>query len=243
MTLAETTSARLCDICSRTFLFLTSFCKTYPDVSLTEEWVRERILEIFHEQEKLAENLGLRELYEKAKYLLVVTADGVILNTEWASANTWSLLELDLYGTADGGEKFFEYLRKDPSYNKEDQLQEIFYLCLCAGFRGMYIDSSEELEEIRQSIYRKLRGVPATTGELVTPQAYEGTIETEVGSMPIVKTAYLAAMFVGALLFLVALVYVTYTLGIDKLIERAAAMANGEFSTVANEAASEGGGD
>ncbi len=233
--MAEDQVPRLSEICSKTFLFLTTFRRSFRTVEMDGSWVHDRLLEIFDEQKKIAEgHPQLFELYEKARYLLVVTADGVILNSEWPSAQDWSLLELEYYGMAQGGEKFFEYLKKDPAY-RDEQLLEVFYLCLSVGFQGMYISSPEELEEIRQGLFLRLKGIPHDTGELVTPQAYEETIQKDLTVMPVFKLLRFGIVLAGLLVLMLGLIWITYEFGIEEVIELAEHISNGDYNAAVKE--------
>ncbi|MFQ5506254.1 MAG: DotU family type IV/VI secretion system protein, partial [Planctomycetota bacterium] len=193
---------RLSDFCSKTFLFLTTFQRRAGRTKMDPAWVRQRLLEIFREQEQRAQQSPqIYELYKRASYLLVVTADDIILGADWEGADGWELLETELFQSRIGGTRFFE-LRKEPVYGGQELL-EIFYLCLALGFKGKYYGKGEEeLAEIRQEIYLSLEGKSEDLATPITPDAYKENNQKDFTKMPVVNALRLAIVLLGVALFL-----------------------------------------
>jgi type IV/VI secretion system ImpK/VasF family protein len=224
--MAESRAPTLEEVCSRTFLFLTTFLRSVDRAEFDLDWVRERVLALFEEQKQLASRDGdLFKLYQKAQYLLAVVVDGLILNSEWPQRYGWNLLEAELYGTHIGGEEFFERM-KDAAY-KDSQMLEIFYLSLAVGFQGKYVGNPEELAEIRQDLFLRLGNVPRDLTERITPQAYEENIETDHTSMPVVNILQFGAVLLGIIVIIVIGSTVLYDVKVGEITQEAGAAAQG----------------
>jgi len=98
-----------------------------------------------------------------ARYVICTTVDEFVLSTPWGAQSIWrnqSLLRV-FHQETSGGEKFFLLLNKliqDPAQNID--LLELMYVCLALGFQGRYrveIDGANNLEAIRESLYRTIR--------------------------------------------------------------------------------------
>jgi type VI secretion system protein ImpK len=122
--------------------------------------------------------------YETARFAVVAWIDEMILrytqdaNRELAQQWKRSPLQVRLYNTANAGEEFYDRLAALSPAQKE--IREIYYLCLCLGFRGRYYDESQEfkLVQLRRELSQHLPDqVPELLelerrGEKVTPQPY-----------------------------------------------------------------------
>ncbi len=195
------TPPRLPVLCEDFFLFLTTIRRNALRVDVTAEWVRERILKLLHEIDVKAGQIGgsVYDLWKKARYPLIVTADGIIKTSGWKEASRWNLLEVELEGTAVGGERFFD-LVEDPSYYANHDLVEILYTCLAIGFKGDLVDRPDVLRKTRSDLFFRLESVPRERGERLTDQAYGQTEKTAMPTLPIVRALRLTACFVGVLL-------------------------------------------
>ena len=184
-------------------------------------WVRQRFRQILKQQgDRASQSPALHDLYEKAKYLLVVTADDVILGAEWDGADAWQSLEVELYDQRIGGKRFFELLN-DPSHGGQDLL-EVFYLCLGVGFRGKYLArQQDELAEMQQDIWMKLTEVPRDLTARISPQAYEHTQERDLTKMPAVNAVRLAAVLLGLVSLFVVGAKLVYEAGIEDVTAKA----------------------
>src|SRR5262249_28073663 len=71
----------------------------------------------------------------------VALVDETMMSTEWSGMEQWKKepLQVQLFGNFLAGEQFFD--RLDELMRKgELALLEVYYICLCAGLRGMYRD-------------------------------------------------------------------------------------------------------
>lgn len=192
---------RLADVCSKLFLFLTTFRRTARQVDTDADWLRKRLVAIFEEQAaSVAGDADLQRLYEKAQYPLVALADEVALNAEWKGREQWEeeLLEQRYFGTSIAGEDFFRRLKEVAP--DQDQLAEVYFLCLALGFKGRYRNRPEERREMQQLLYSRLPGRIARKSEALTPGVYDATVERDMTRLPMLSAARVAVVLLGAIL-------------------------------------------
>jgi type VI protein secretion system component VasF len=85
-------------------------------------------------------------------------------------------------------------------------MAEIFYLCLCAGFQGMYLGRPrQELEEVRKNVHASLKDIPRNPDEQLTPQAYGETRRDVLAPLPIVHAVRIAILLAIATLLVFVL--------------------------------------
>ena len=122
--------------------------------------------------------------YDFARFAVVAWSDEVILghahggNSELLQHWKRSPLQKRLYNTTNAGEEFFERAAKLSLTQKD--VREIYYLCLCLGFRGRYYDESQEFKllQLRRELAEHLpERVPdllelERSGEKITPEPY-----------------------------------------------------------------------
>jgi type VI secretion system protein ImpK len=197
----------LSEVASDLFLFLVTFRRQVrkglvPDPRQS----RTALHDIFAEMDrKVRDDPKLAKQFEKAKYPLVVTADEILINSNWAYSQQWEneIFEYEFFKTRIAGEKFFamvEELRDD-----EEQLAEILYLCLCLGFVGRYREDAEELRRLKRRLYRMVPGRISDDEKRVTPDAYfvaEGVADykkplVNLGRIAIVCVVLLVVLWVG----------------------------------------------
>ncbi len=200
--MAETApEKRLADVCSELFLFLTTFRRTARQVEMDADWLRRRLIAIFDAQAAaVAGDAALQRLHEKARYPLVALADEIALNAEWKGRNTWEeeLLEQHFFGTSIAGEEF--YVRLNEVGPDQDQLAEVFFLCLSLGFKGRYRNRPEERRELQQSLYSRLPGRIARKSEALCPGIYDANVERDMTRLPALSAARVAVVLLGAIL-------------------------------------------
>lgn len=116
--------------------------------------------------------------YDQARFIVCAWVDEMILGSKWSEKPLWQREPLQrlFYHTTDAGVEVFERLNQVELHQNE--VREVYYLCLSLGFRGRFINPGDEflLEQLRSSNLKilapKAKGVPgALRGELF-PQAY-----------------------------------------------------------------------
>jgi type VI secretion system protein ImpK len=128
--------------------------------------LRRHALDEIRRFEEQAAASGIRnEIVLAARYVLCAGLDEAVLSTPWGAQSEWAQhpLLVALHREAWGGEKFFEMLDRisaDPQ--RHIDLMELQYLCLAIGFTGKYQmmpRGHEQLADLQQSLYRKIREV------------------------------------------------------------------------------------
>lgn len=168
------------------FLFLTTLRQRFDDPQMTPEFVRQKIRGLLTQQDVQSQaSPALYQLHQRGKYLIVGTADALIVNSHWPHAPNWSLLEEEIYGSALSGDYFFAYL-DDPGY-QDPQLMEVFYLCLALGMEGRYQGDPDGLRDKRRQVHMRLLNLPPRDADRITPEAYAHNIERPARRLPVVR--------------------------------------------------------
>jgi len=132
------------------------------------EVLRQKIDEQFRALETKARQADVpQEDVQQAKYGIAAFIDEMILTSSWPLKESWSdkPLQLAYFNDFSAGEEF---------YNKIDTLRgakrngvlEGYYLCLCLGFRGKYVDlqGMEKKKVLMDTMLREIRGAAPATG-------------------------------------------------------------------------------
>lgn len=94
---------------------------------------------------------------DNARFAVTAWLDETVMKMEGVDAIEWSseLLQKRLYGTTQAGEMFFSKLKSN--WNKVEVL-EVYFACLCFGYKGKYGDSvdKEKLNSIKDSCREKI---------------------------------------------------------------------------------------
>jgi type VI secretion system protein ImpK len=114
----------------------------------------------------------------EARFALIALADETVMSSDWEDAAEWSRnpLQMHYYGDFTAGERFFERMEKLTA-GTDDDLLEVYFTCLAAGFRGRYRDDPATLGSIRSRIFHRLT-IPNLRDEThLTPEAYGRSLE------------------------------------------------------------------
>lgn len=143
-------SESLLSLCNDLFIVAMTIS---PDIDMRTDREIRQILQIhFNRFTRNCEALRIKkQKWDPVLYALVALIDEKVLSLpdKWSTPWRSHLLQLDYFGEMIAGEVFFDKLqelKKSPCDNYD--VLEIYYLCLCLGFKGMYQDKPEELEEI-----------------------------------------------------------------------------------------------
>lgn len=215
---------RISELCSGILLFLVSFRRAVRHAELDPRVIRHSLSRLFAEfEERAKRDPRTFEYFDKARYLLAVTADDLALGTEWNGARDWEMFEEEFYTSRIGGTKIYEHL-EDPTWRSPD-MNEVFYMCFAVGFRGKHmIRGQAELDKTRQELYLTLRDVPRD-GSKFTPNTYEENVDRVLTRVPVVSVARIAILLVGVLLIVAVGSRILYTSSISDLSGKAAAYA------------------
>lgn len=156
-------------------------CHIREEVSRTElgaDEVRVAVENLLARGEEAAKARGVsRDSLKLARFALCAWIDELLMNANWKGREQWSrgLLQTKYYQTTKAGEEFFSYLDSLPQGDRA--LREIYYVCLCLGFRGRYCQPGDEkvIEDLKGSLLASLRSpdTPLPAGrEPLFPEGY-----------------------------------------------------------------------
>jgi type VI secretion system protein ImpK len=113
-----------------------------------------------------------------AQYAAVALVDETVMSSDWPGAEQWRRepLQVHYYDNLLAGEQFFQRLDELRS-GADDDLIEIYFLCLCAGFQGRYRDEPAELQSRRRKLYQQLRPADFRDEKHLTEDAYGRNLE------------------------------------------------------------------
>lgn len=200
-------ASRLFRLAAQEFGFLSAFRQALRAGPHPEpERVDAEITAILRAQaQEAAEDPWLDALYERARYVLVVLADEVLLHSGWNGAPRWQerLLEARHFGTNIGGERFFTLAAAlGPD---EVELAALMLAALALGFRGRHRDDPARLLDARRQVQRLLVHYLARTSDKVTPAAYHVLQPPPRPLVPLLTAWRVALVALGGLVAYVAL--------------------------------------
>lgn len=152
--------------------------------------------------------------YTDARFAVICWIDEMVLTSEWCKGQEWDLIAMKYHHINTGGEDFFDRLDKlDPSAN---DVREIYYLCLCLGFRGMYAakDQQASLDRKKTSVHDQLRkawGATTPDHARLFPEAYPPVPRLINRNVDNNWAWYVAALAIPLLIFIVSWWYL-YTM-------------------------------
>jgi type IV/VI secretion system ImpK/VasF family protein len=206
-------------VCSRLFLFLSSFRqKVRRGVKLEPDAVAGDLEEIFEEQARaVRSDPRLDALYDKARYPLVVVADEILLHSGWDHSAEWEqrIFEEKYFKTNIGGDQFFSIAKE---LGPDDvALASIVFTGLALGFRGKYRERPEKAVEVKKRVYRILSEYLADASEKITPDAYHVTAVPARRLSPAVTLARVAIVGAGILVLYWAITWLMWARSVDEL--------------------------
>lgn len=164
-------------LASPLFLYLVTFRrKVHKGYQPEEAEVRQELERILTEMDlRSRKDPRLDALYQKAKYPLVILADEIVLNSDWAHSGAWeqNLLEEQHFNTNIGGDKVF--LIAEELMHDEVELATVLYTAVSLGVKGRYHRRPEKLQEIKSKLYRQLGEYLGDVQNVITPEAYNFT--------------------------------------------------------------------
>jgi type VI secretion system protein ImpK len=149
--------------------------------------IRAEIAGLLKEQEALVKRHEIaRQDYENARFAVIAWLDEVMLKAthgalpdfyqQWKRAP----VQAELYNTVNAGEEF--YARLEQLRPSQKEINEIYHLCLCLGFRGRYYDEEQDYNKLTEIRRERAQHLPTSfldsyeierRKERITPQPYE----------------------------------------------------------------------
>ncbi len=141
--------------------YVAYFLKTVPTSPPSFEQVKTDVHHLIGKSHENFQQSSLpQEDFDLARFAVFTWIDEAILNSGWHNKGDWQSEQLQriYYQTTDAGEIFFDKLNElGPLQN---QVREVYYLCLALGFSGRYCNPGDEflLEQLKNSNLKLLEG-------------------------------------------------------------------------------------
>lgn len=189
------------------FLFLATFRRNAKTSELDPGALRAELTRELDRVRMACEgDAELRTIWDRLRYALVTTADQVILASPWAHRAQWAmqLLEADVYGTREGGKRFFQLVEQSLNDGSGEGvlLAHALFHCMGLGFQGELRNDPNALQVLRQRLYDKAQ-LPSQIGDRITPDAYGRNTRAQTLKLPTVGIVQLLVIAVAAIVFAV----------------------------------------
>ena len=118
--------------------------------------------------------------YEAALFPVAAWADETLLSLDWPGSREWSknLLQRRYFNLSTAGIEFFN--RLDQLNGEALEIKEVYFLCLCLGFKGRYSydRNPKALAEIKQQLLTVLTPDPKIfpVNDLLVPEGYQNNL-------------------------------------------------------------------
>jgi type VI secretion system protein ImpK len=113
-----------------------------------------------------------------ANYAAVALVDETVMSSDWPGAQEWRRepLQVHYFKNHLAGEQFFDRL-DELRAGADDDLLDVYFTCLCAGFRGDLHDDPNALTSRRRKLYQQLRTLDVRNEKNLTEGAYGRLLE------------------------------------------------------------------
>lgn len=193
-----------------TDLFLITMNMT-PDLDMGSEEDMRRILRYYVDRfEGNCRSAGIpSEKRNKVKYALVALVDekAFTLPLKWSGPWRSHPLQFDYFGDMIAGQRFFENLERlmnKPEGNVD--VLEVYYLCMCLGFKGKYAGDKATLEKlIRKSAGLIVKNRPPVSPPPTSPYTDSAKKRGRIPHVPtwsivVSAVSLIGVMWLGAIL-------------------------------------------
>ena len=138
---------------------------------------RAQIMSMLSEARRQVEDEGLDRRGD-AQLAVVALIDETVQAADWVGADQWQHEPLQMHydGNYLAGEKFFDRLDALRP-GADDDLMEVYFICLCAGMRGTYHDDKPELDRRKRKLYQQIRRTDPQEDNHLTEEAYGRQLE------------------------------------------------------------------
>lgn len=169
--------SRLADIYAEFFAAIYAFRAAGNDARPPYGTFRAHVMSLLSEARRGAEDEKL-DPKDYGQYAAVALVDETVMTSDWPGAEQWRRepLQKHYFDNFLAGEHFFTRLDELRS-GADDDLLEIYFLCLCAGFQGRFRDEPEELRSRRRKLYQQLRTPDLRDEKHLTEEAYGRNLE------------------------------------------------------------------
>ncbi|MFZ4858664.1 MAG: DotU family type IV/VI secretion system protein [Desulfuromonadaceae bacterium] len=201
--------------------FVAHFRKNVVETQPEFQQVKGYITQLIAKSEECVKKSSISQTeYDQARFIVCAWIDENILSSNWKEKQQWQKEQLQriFYNTTDAGVEVFERLNQLDYHQNE--VREIFYLCLSLGFKGRFVNQGDEflLEQLKSSNLKLLIGNDSGLRSLETgdffPEAYPlQTGEVTQQEKPRFSIMIILAILGPVLLFLILFLIYRFTLG------------------------------
>lgn len=211
------TAMHLSDYFVDDMAYVTSLMRALETEQPAYEEVKNEIRRLLSQSEaNAARELVAPDEYDQARFAICAWIDEAVITSQWLHKNRWVNDQLQRlhYNTTDAGEEFFR--RLDGVGLHQQELREVYYLCLAHGFVGRYCQPGDayRLEEIKTSHLKLLLGssadLPSLEGVVLCPEAYpNGPMVSDTANLT-ATSRLVSAVFLAAPMLLFAILFLVY---------------------------------
>ena len=169
---------RLADCFTDIFAYILFLVKSGQARGVSFDQATADMNRMLQESMTLARNRGISDIdHDLSRFAVAAWVDEAIMGSAWEGKSLWQREQLQrrLYQTTEAGELFFQRLNTVGPHQNE--VREVFYLCLALGFTGQYCNPGDEmlLEQLKISNLKLVTGssveIPSLTTMPLFPEA------------------------------------------------------------------------
>lgn len=184
--MASSAARALLDCFVDVFAYTALFKKTCALAQPPFDQVNVKIRQLVQDSAQKMVTLGVDpRSYDDARFALCAWIDETVMNSPWQHRAAWqrTLLQSEYYNTVNAGTEFFD--RLNLLHPDQNDVREIYYLCLGLGFAGRYsMDGDEFLrDQLKKSNLRSLIGQVLEPVSYARGVLFEGAYKIPAGEL------------------------------------------------------------
>ncbi len=192
--------------------------------------VQEEVSDLIAKSKQIAQENNLSNSdYDLARFAVLVWIDEIIMRSSWPEKTKWQkrFLQRQFYKTSKGGIEFYKHL-KDLDHD-QNEIREVFFLSMIAGFRGKYDLSDEDHFGYTNILSKNLKqltgttaGLSASIDERIFKEAYDNSIAgnsdstRKIGNLPLGSAIIVyGSLFIFVFLFFLYKYILNHEMGME----------------------------
>ncbi len=183
------------------------------------EDVQQEVSDLIVKSEQTAQENNLSKSdYDLARFAVLVWMDEIIMRSSWPEKIKWQkkFLQRQFYKTSRGGIEFYKHLKE--LEHDQDEIREVFFISMIAGFRGKYDLSDEDHFGYTNILTKNLKqltgtteGLSASADEKIFKEAYDNSSADRSDSKKkIGRLSFSSAIIVYGSLFIFVFLFFLY---------------------------------
>lgn len=216
---------RLIDCFMPLIAYVVEFRNALPRCEADYPQVKDELRRLLAQSEAMSRGAGCdQDEFDRSRFIVCAWVDETLLASQWPDRQLWQHEQLQrlYYQTTDAGVEAFERL---DALGQQQQVREVYCLCLALGFRGRYIGEQGEflLEQLRTAnlklLWEAAEAVPALNGLTLFPASLAEQPASAVGvKEPSFLSTPWAAVLIAAPVVLFAVMYLVYRYVLNGLL-------------------------